>query len=157
MRLVVLCVVVVAMCLVAPRVSQATTVRPAAAPILDRMRRLSFTIADAHTDRMVRQRLRTRLARTTFVETAPGDPAFGRVVDKGKELHLCVLDNSGRPERDEYIVRALVHELAHVASVSVGHTSEFQSNETALVETARRLKLLPDTELPGAMHCGAFV
>lgn len=156
MRLVVLCVVVVAMCLVAPRVSQGRA-RPAAAPILDRMRRLSFMIADAHTDRVVRQRLRTRLARTTFVETAPGDPAFGRVVDKGKELHLCVLDNSGRPERDEYIVRALVHELAHVASISVGHTSEFQANETALVETARRLRLLPDTELPGAMHCGAFV
>jgi hypothetical protein len=130
--------------------------RPQAKPILERMRQLSFALADGLKDRRTRETLRRRLKHTVFTETEEGDPAFGRSIDKGKTIQLCVLSSSGEPEQDVYIVHALVHELAHVASDSVGHTKEFHTNLDALTYVARRRRVLPET-LPPAIHCGAFL
>lgn len=149
---------VVALCvllLAPPRLRRPQT--PAARRVLRRMEALSRRIARAVPDPVVRARLEARLRHTAFLERHPesrGPVAF--TVAKGKEIHLCVLGAAGQPEEEAHVVHTLVHELAHVASESTGHTPEFHGNLERLTAIAVAMGALPPSMEP-SIHCGTFV
>ena len=61
-------------------------------------------------------------------------------VNKGEDIFVCVRENNDGDvftEKDtDILMYVVLHELAHVASLSVGHTREFWDNYSDLLEKA---------------------
>lgn len=72
----------------------------------------------------------------------------GSTVDKGKEIHICIRRKDGSLLPEEESTYVFLHEIAHVMSSSVGHTSEFEKNISLLLEEAVRLGFLPHDRPP---------
>lgn len=103
-----------------------------------------------------------RLQRCVFVEhvVTDGDDAHRRAtddrylaltVDKGREIQIC-LDYEDR----QALYFVLIHELAHVMSLSVGHTNEFHRNQERLLDSARRQNICTGSPRRVA-YCGTHI
>jgi len=112
-------------------------------------------------------RLRRRLRATVFAErrlaTSLGT-APGRTIGKGRAIVLCLDateddDGASPPSAATHaaISQVLYHELAHVASVSVGHTAEFWVAERRIVEAAVALGLYRRRHGARAPLCGRHI
>ena len=65
-------------------------------------------------------------------------------LNKGEEINLCVRDtlSSQKIQKDmNTLVYVALHEIAHVITVSVGHTAEFWKNHETLVNDAIDAKI----------------
>lgn len=123
--------------------------------------------ADAETARAGR-RLAHRLRRAVFVDRASwhgDDEAIGQTVDKGRIVVLCLDGNApppspatpstvGQVATEDAVRHVLYHELAHVASRSVGHTAEFHRLHRRIVDAAVALDLYRRHDGARAMLCG---
>ena len=79
----------------------------------------------------------------------PPPKSIGNTIDKGKVIHVCV-------DEEDYMLHVFLHELAHVVTSSVGHTSEFESNLEWIVAEATELGMY--TPPPrNARQCGVRI
>lgn len=84
-------------------------------------------------------RLKRRFARAGIHETPRASRAVAYTEDK-VDVYLCLRDK-GRLAADDAIFFVLIHELAHVMSDSIGHTSEFRRNHRLLLDAAESMGL----------------
>ena len=81
-------------------------------------------------------------------------------VNKGEKMVFCLRDReSEKLHKFNLLMFVAIHELAHVASISEGHTDEFKQNFTILLEVAIKNNLYTNerfTENPQT-YCGTLI
>lgn len=87
-------------------------------------------------------------------------------INKGKRIVLCLRSrdkkdrsNGGKLEDENTLVYVLVHELAHLATVEVGHPPEFWKNFKFLVQEAVSLGVYKDHDYSKdpVEYCGVTI
>ena len=63
------------------------------------------------------------------------------VIDKNRKFYLCASTTKGKNEDPNTMRFVVLHELAHMMSVSYGHTEEFSHNFLQLIRAAVHLGL----------------
>ena len=80
-------------------------------------------------------KLAKRLDGSILAERLP-HPWVASTVNKGKRINICLRDADGRWETKKAAIAVLLHELAHIATDSVGHTAEFHEHHNILKHAA---------------------
>jgi hypothetical protein len=103
------------------------------------------------------KRLESNFDSDTIIEHMPGNTYVSHSVNKGKELSICVRDKGSNAFIDPNTVMFVaLHELAHVMSVSTGHTPEFWANMKYLLECGSEIGVYQpvDYSKTPVMFCG---
>ena len=103
------------------------------------------------------KRLESNFKGDTIIEHMPGNTYVSHSVNKGQELSICVRDKDSNAFIDPNTVMFVaLHELAHVMSVSTGHTPEFWANMKYLLERGSEIGVYQpvDYSKTPAMFCG---
>ena len=81
--------------------------------------------------------------KNTKIEESPDDneETTSFTIDKGKMMSLCLREKQNSRDFHDYntLQFVIIHELAHIASVSEGHNSEFITNFKFLLQEAKAL------------------
>lgn len=105
-------------------------------------------------------RLLERLA-DTRIEEAPWEPGTSSyTLNKGELIAFCVRSKDDHEFHDQNtLLFVVIHELAHVASVSKGHNEEFMANFRWLLEHARASGLYQPVDYSRSpiTYCGVRV
>lgn len=90
---------------------------------------------DERVERLVKGFNRVEIEETT---EKPNDDNTSYTINKGELMSLCLRENSqGRPFHDyNSLCFVIIHEMAHIASVSEGHNFEFIENFKFLLKEA---------------------
>ena len=75
------------------------------------------------------------------IEEAPNDDGSSYTINKGDLVALCIRHKEkGHPFHDyNTLLFVIIHEMAHIASISEGHNSEFIENFKWLLQNAKAL------------------
>lgn len=91
------------------------------------------------------KRLRNNFNEDVISESSPGSTYTSYSINKGSKLVFCIRRREkGEPESLidlNTVMFVAIHELAHLATKSIGHTPEFWANMKILLKTASKLKL----------------
>ena len=101
-------------------------------------------------------RLEKRYNPDKLSETGIGAKYKSYSVNKGEEIALCVRHNNNTMVDDNTIMFVMIHELAHVITISVGHTKEFWDNMKYLLEEGNKCGVYQpiDYSKTPAEYCG---
>jgi hypothetical protein len=79
-------------------------------------------------------------------------------INKGEQIVLCMRtrDPSDVLFPEDVLFYVVLHELAHVASLSEGHGNEFDKNFNFLLKTAAGYKMI-ENRLVGLDYCGVYI
>jgi len=93
---------------------------------------------DARINRLVKGFKNVKIEETT---EEPGDDNTSFTINKGELMSLCLRDVSpGRPFHDyNTLMFVVIHELAHIASITEGHNVEFVINFKFLLKEAVKM------------------
>ena len=88
-------------------------------------------------------RLVKRFRPDNISESTPNDKYTSYSVNKGQKIVFCLRSRKGEEKLvDENIITFVaLHELAHIMTVSVGHTEEFWNNFKILLRVGIKLEL----------------
>ena len=86
-------------------------------------------------------RLLNRWVSCKLRETSSNDSSVAFTVNKGTEMRLCIRKNDNQFEDENTSMFVVLHELAHIMSISYGHNQEFRDNFKYLVNLASSLNL----------------
>ena len=77
--------------------------------------------------------------RRADIEEAPNDDGSSYTINKGDLVALCLRHKQeGHPFHDyNTLLFVIIHEMAHIASISEGHNSEFITNFKWLLKEAK--------------------
>ena len=103
------------------------------------------------------KRLESNFREDAIIEHMPGNTYVSHSVNKGQELSICLRDKETNAFMDPNTVMFVaIHELAHVMSVSTGHTPEFWANMKFLLEKASEIGVYQpvDYSREPTMFCG---
>lgn len=73
-----------------------------------------------------------------------GDKSF--TINK-EDVYLCLKDENDKYYHDNMLIYVYIHEVSHLVSKSIGHTSEFHENFKQLLNKAVELKIY-DPNIP---------
>jgi predicted metal-dependent hydrolase len=84
------------------------------------------------------ERLTNKFNPNSIVETSPNSKHTSYSINKGEKIVLCLRSRDGQNRLVELNVLMFValHELAHVATKSIGHTKEFWDNFEFILKEA---------------------
>lgn len=73
-----------------------------------------------------------------IIETEPGSSNTSYSINKGEKIVLCLRSRDGqnRIVKENVLMFVALHELAHIMTLSVGHTKEFWDNFEFLLKEA---------------------
>ena len=77
----------------------------------------------------------------TLSETIPGSKYTSYSVNKGEKIAICLRHTDNSFMNFNTIVFVTVHELAHIMTISTGHTEEFWKNMKFILEQSERIGL----------------
>jgi len=93
-----------------------------------------------------------------IVETEPGSQYTSYSINKGEKMVLCLRSRDGQDRivKENIIMFVALHELAHIMTLSVGHTKEFWSNFQFLLKEATQMGLYQHVDFNSDNHdyCG---
>jgi len=89
----------------------------------------------------IASRLISRWANCKLRETSSNDASVAFTVNKGTEMRLCIRNSNNDFEDVNTSIFVVLHELAHIMSVSYGHNEEFQRNFNYIVHLASELQI----------------
>jgi hypothetical protein len=97
-----------------------------------------------------------------FLEATPDAQHTSYSVNKGEKIHLCLRQRQGGDEslvQENVMIFVGIHELAHVCTKSVGHTSEFWNNFGWLLKEAEGFGLYQYTDFTAqpVAYCGMSI
>jgi hypothetical protein len=92
----------------------------------------------SNSDRENIERLKERYNPDKLSETGIGAKYKSYSVNKGEEIAMCVRHTDNTMIDDNTIMFVIIHELAHVVTISVGHTQEFWDNMKYLLEEGEK-------------------
>lgn len=98
---------------------------------------IKYLVAN-HPDDKRTQRIRRNVKLLRLEESAFEDGVSSFTLNKGELMSLCVREKTDGQAFHDYqtLLFVVIHELAHVGSVSTGHGSEFVTNFKWLLEQA---------------------
>ena len=84
-----------------------------------------------------------RLDPDNVIEAPDDDESTSYCINKGEEIAICLRHKSDNTKfhNKNVILYVILHELAHVMSVSIGHNEEFMENFKFLLNSAIESKL----------------
>lgn len=86
----------------------------------------------------VAQRLKYKWTHCRLRETNSNEDSIAYTVNKGEEMRVCIRQNDKLEDLNTAIF-VILHELAHIMSVSYGHNEEFRENFNYIVHLASKL------------------
>ena len=108
------------------------------------------------------RRLVSKFNPKKIVETLPTSEYTAYSENKGQKIAFCL--NKQKQDNDNLIdentlMFVALHEMAHVASKSIGHNTEFWNNFTFLIEEAEEMQLYTpiDYSKKNAQYCGMTI
>lgn len=108
------------------------------------------------------RRLVSKFNPKKIVETLPTSEYTAYSENKGQKIAFCL--NKQKQDNDNLIdentlMFVALHEMAHVASKSIGHNTEFWNNFTFLIEEAEEMQLYTpiDYSKKNAEYCGMTI
>ena len=109
------------------------------------------------------KRFFNRLYPDNIIEAPLDEYNTSYCINKGQEIAICLRDkhNPSNFHEENTIIYVLLHELAHVMSVNIGHGDEFTANFVFLLKNAIEFKLwkFVDYSKPEnhANYCGILI
>ena len=107
------------------------------------------------------KRLVNRLVDTKFEESEYEPDVSSYTVNKGEMIKLCVRHKNENNDHHDYdtLLFVVIHELAHVASITKGHNKEFLDNFKWLLKEANQSGLYhpQDYSKSPITYCGVRV
>ena len=106
----------------------------------------------------IADRVYKRFKNTIINETPPNDSGAAYTVNKGP-INICIQKKDGKFHDLNDAIFVILHELAHVMSVSYGHGEEFQENFDYIVKYAVKLGVWKDEnyENNATDYCGVEI
>lgn len=92
-------------------------------------------------DKDTADRLYHRWLECELKETNSHETSAAYTLNKSTEIRLCIRDRNGNFEDPNTSMFVILHELAHVASISYNHTEEFKNNFSYITHLASSLGL----------------
>lgn len=86
----------------------------------------------------VSQRLADRWRHCILRETNSDETSVAYTVNKGEEMRVCIRKDN-KLENMNTSIFVILHELAHIMSVSYGHNEEFRENFSYIVHLASKI------------------
>lgn len=105
------------------------------------------------------KRLYHRWMSIELKETNSNEKSVAYTLNKSTEIRICIRDQYGNFEDPNITMFVILHELAHVMSISYNHTEEFKNNFNYITHLASNLGLYkPDdfTKMP-IKYCGITI
>ena len=109
-------------------------------------------------DREGAERLYNRFKNTNLRETSLLESSAGYTINKGHELRLCINKVNGSYQPD-IVMFIMLHELAHILSITYGHNEEFRGNMDLIVKEAVKIGIYSGqdyTQKP-VNYCGVVI
>ena len=98
-------------------------------------------VTDLHTNNPNDERVKRLLKgfRRANIEEAPNDDGSSYTINKGDLIALCLRHKKDNHNFHDYntLLFVIIHEMAHIASISEGHNSEFITNFKWLLTEAK--------------------
>ena len=115
------------------------------------------TTAENDVDDAMARRLETRLRYIIFGQRSPAKDGnhVGVTINKSFKLRLCMPDPDGRLLDGTAMRFVMIHELAHVASESIGHNAEFDQNNETILQAAETLGFYTRQQGKPVTYCGS--
>ena len=100
--------------------------------------------------------LKKRFNEDRLFESAPSIHYTSYSVNKGEKIYLCLRSKKNNEiHKMNVLMYVTIHELAHLASVSIGHTKEFYDNFYYLLEEAEKINIFKKTDSTKTIeYCG---
>lgn len=126
--------------------------------VTQKLKKLVSHLGDTYPERSNVKRLITGFNPTKIVETLPSSEYTAYSENKGDKIAFC-LDtekSSGNLIDDNTLTFVGLHEIAHIATESVGHTNEFWTNFKFLLQEASKIKIYTpeDYKKKNKKYCG---
>ena len=106
-------------------------------------------------------RLKKNLKNTRYEESEFNDNTSSYTINKGELISICVRHKKDRNKFHDIntLMFVIIHELAHVMSVSIGHGSEFMKNFRFLLKESKIAKIYNpiDYSINNINYCGVDV
>ena len=95
----------------------------------------------------------------TLSETVPGSKYTSYSVNKGEKISICIRNTDNSFMDMNTILFVTIHELAHVMTISTGHTEEFWSNMKFILEVAESIGLYKPVDYKNKpeTYCGMVI
>ena len=105
------------------------------------------------------KRLFQRWTSCELKETNSTEKSAAFTLNKSSEIRLCIRDHQGNFENPNTSMFVILHELAHVMSVSYGHGEEFQNNFNYITHLASQLGVYKPEDFASRprMYCGTEI
>jgi uncharacterized protein YxeA len=105
------------------------------------------------------KRLYHRWMSIELKETNSTEKSAAYTLNKSSEIRLCIRNQNGNFEDLNTSMFVILHELAHVASISYNHTEEFKNNFSYITHLASSLGLYrpEDFSKKPKMYCGTQI
>lgn len=120
------------------------------------------TCYEKYPDRENIQRLKKGFNPVKIQETLPTSEHTAYSENKGEKIAICL--NESKYDNDDLIdnntlMFVAIHELAHVASISIGHTDEFWNNFKFLLQEAEKINIYKpkDYKKEPKQYCGMTI
>lgn len=106
-------------------------------------------------------RLKNNLKNTKYEESSFNDDTSSFTINKGELISICVRHQNDRKKFHNMntMMFVILHELAHVMSVSIGHGKEFMDNFRFLLKESKESNIyIPvDYSIDNMTYCGVKV
>ncbi len=104
-------------------------------------------------------RLYNRWSNCKLKETNSSETSAAYTLNKSAEIRLCIRDKNGNFEDINTSMFVVLHELAHVMSVSYGHGEEFKNNFSYITHLASSIGIYkPELfQLSPKTYCGVNI
>lgn len=95
----------------------------------------------------------------TLSETVPGSKYTSYSVNKGEKISICIRNTDNSFMDMNTILFVAIHELAHVMTISTGHTDEFWKNMKFILEVAESIGIYKpiDYQKFPETYCGMVI
>jgi len=105
------------------------------------------------------KRLFSRWNSCQLKETSSNEKSAAYTLNKCSELRICIRKTNGEFENINTTMFVILHELAHVMSISFGHEEEFKENFSYLVHLASKLGLYKPEDFNNSpkTYCGVEI
>ena len=128
----------------------------------DKVKEYSSKEEDMKETKEAFERLISRFQPDNISETTPNNKYTSYSVNKGQKIVFCLRAKGTKEEtlvEDNVIMFVALHELAHIMTVSVGHTEEFWENFRILLRVAIALKLYKNQDYSSKPvdYCGTKI
>lgn len=110
-------------------------------------------------NQVIADRLYHRWSNCVLKETSSTDKSVAFTVNKSSEMRICIRSINSQFEDPNTAMFVILHELAHVMSVSYGHNEEFKNNFAYITKLASQLGIYtPEdfTRVPKS-YCGTII